>query len=322
MTWEPPADRRPGPALAVCGGRGSGRTTFLRTAARDLGRQGLAVALLERGRGGLDVGRDEGLDDRLRDLLDDHDLVLVEGHEGTPLPKVWLATEGEPAAPLRVRDVLAVLPPGPARGAGFRSLIDAWLPSRWRESPLLGGVLVGGRSERMGRPKQLLRTGGATFLERIVAAITPHVSRVVLLGSGSVPIACGDLERIPDAPGIAGPPAGVLAAMRWARGAAWLIVATDMPLVSSEAVAWLLEERAPGRWAILPRTVATSVEPLFALYEAQSRSLLERAAAAGTAGPAAIAGDARVHTPSVPPALRTAWRNVNDPRALRDLGDH
>ena len=37
--------------------------------------------------------------------------------------------------------------------------------------PLVGGILIGGGSRRMGRPKALLEWDGATFVERIAAAL-------------------------------------------------------------------------------------------------------------------------------------------------------
>ena len=45
----------------------------------------------------------------LAELAASHDVVLVEGHKETPLPKVWLLGPGEVSAPVGVREVLAVL---------------------------------------------------------------------------------------------------------------------------------------------------------------------------------------------------------------------
>src|SRR5208337_1394768 len=106
--------------LAICGWSGAGKTTLLEAVIPELKRRGLAVAVLKHYAHGLDVDRagkdsdrlfragaevalhgpDEalrrarpsGADDlpaTLSALLAHNDLVLVEGHKGTPLPKVW-----------------------------------------------------------------------------------------------------------------------------------------------------------------------------------------------------------------------------------------
>ena len=186
-------------------------------------------------------------------------------------------------------------------------------------APVYGGVLIGGGSTRMGTPKHLLRAGQRTFLEHVVAALEPCVSRLVLLGSGEVPEQCRHLTRLADPPGLAGPLAGMLAAMRWNRDVAWLIAACDLPFVTPAAVAWLLEQRAPGRQAILPRLHDRGVEPLLALYEPQARPLLEELASTGIRAPHRVAEHEFVFTPAPPADLARAWQNVNTPGDLENL---
>jgi molybdopterin-guanine dinucleotide biosynthesis protein A len=59
--------------------------------------------------------------------------------------------------------------------------------------PILGGVLVGGQSRRMGRPKQLVEIGGGTMVEHVVRALSEEVDEVVLLGDSPVPAALANL---------------------------------------------------------------------------------------------------------------------------------
>lgn len=180
--------------------------------------------------------------------------------------------------------------------------------------PVVNGVvLVGESSRRMGRPKQLLVHNGMTFSERAVAAMKNHVDQVVLSGSGQLPEAIEDLLRLADPPGVAGPLAGVLAAMRWAPGAAWVVAACDMPRISEAAVRWLLDQRRPGTWSILPRSREGRVETLLAVYEPQVRSLLEAQAAGGRWGLKHLAEDDRVVCPTPPVELADCWINVNTP---------
>jgi molybdopterin-guanine dinucleotide biosynthesis protein A len=217
-------------------------------------------------------------------------------------------------------------------------------------APVWAGVLIGGAGRRMGAPKQLLRHGGVTLVERAVAALAPHAEGVVLLGGGAVPPALAALPRLADAPwapapggpperaesvaegarsgaaadgSAGGPLAGMLAAVRWRPDAAWVFAPCDLPAIAPAAVAWLLGERRPGRWAVLPRTApGAPVEPLFALYEPPAHRLLEELAAAPPAGraPRRLADHPRVAVVTVPPALARSWAGANTPAELAALG--
>ena len=199
----------------------------------------------------------------------------------------------------------------PSVGAG----VEIIRPEKGR---VFGVVLVGGKSRRMSMPKQLLSHGGVPLAVRAVEAMRPHVEQVVLAGSGPVPDKLRDLHRLPDPPGVAGPIAGLLSAMRWAPESAWVVAACDMPRISGEAVRWLLEQRRPGTWAVLPRSGEDQIEALLAVYEPQSRLLLEVQTAAGRWGPRHLAENERVVCPTPPAELIGAWTNVNTPEEMRD----
>ncbi len=99
---------------------------------------------------------------------------------------------------------------------------------------LLGVVLAGGRSRRMGRDKALLAFGGGTLLQHQVRLLEPLCVRVVV--SGAYP----GFDCIADARPDAGPLAGLLAAGTVWRGAV-LVLPVDMPLMSAEALAELAQ---------------------------------------------------------------------------------
>ena len=340
--------RRPGalePVLAVCGPSGAGKTTLLVDAVARLVARGLRVAVVKHDVHGITVDpaakdsarlfaagadvvlqgpgerlrRDHGGGDlaaELRALVRHHDLVLVEGHRGTPLPKVWLLDEAGCAPGDGVGAVLDVLPRDASRAARFAAFLDSWLDERWAARPVLAALLVGGRSRRMGRPKQLLSHGGRTLGEIAAAALGEVAEKVLLVGAGPRPDALAGLARLTDVEDVPGPLGGMLAALRWQPGAAWIVAACDLPLVTPEAVRWLLAERRPGRWAVLPRLDERGLEPLLALYEPQAHPLLEAVAAAGGRAPNRISRHPAVVTPSPPAELRPAWTNVNSPEDL------
>lgn len=181
---------------------------------------------------------------------------------------------------------------------------------------LWAGLLVGGASRRMGEPKSLLPVAGVPLAERALAAVRSRVIRTVLLGTGKVPATLQRLSRLDDAPEIAGPMAGVLAALRHRPAVTWLVVACDQGWVSPEAVDWLLTQRAPGLAALLPRRSPGRVEPFFALYEPPALALVERLVADGVSSLQRLAGLPGVASPWPPPRLRSAWRDADTPADL------
>jgi molybdopterin-guanine dinucleotide biosynthesis protein A len=111
--------------------------------------------------------------------------------------------------------------------------------------------------------------------------------------------------------------AGLLAAMRWAPRASWLVSACDLPGLRLEALEWLLSTRAPGVWATLPRLPGRQgVEPLLAHYDFRALGPLEALAAQGRYSPSLLADHPKVASPGPPADLAPAWENVNTPDDL------
>jgi len=184
--------------------------------------------------------------------------------------------------------------------------------------PVLGGVLVGGQSRRMGRPKQLVEIGNLTMIEHIVGALSGEVDEVVLLGDGRVPASLEGLAWVADADGCRGPMAGILGALRSRPDARWVVTPCDLPLLRGAAVRWLLQNRRPGAWVVLP-SLGGFVEPLLALYEPEARALVEKAAATGKHALHRLASSPRVVTAEPPDDLRRCWFNANTPNQLASL---
>jgi molybdopterin-guanine dinucleotide biosynthesis protein A len=143
-----------------------------------------------------------------------------------------------------------------------------------------GFVLVGGRSSRMGRDKALL-----PYRNTVLAA---WVARQVELAAGSVTLA-GAPERYMDigCPVIAdlrpgsGPLAGIETALHHSRSDWNLVVACDMPGVSTRLLADLLDHAAQQDCdCLLPLAAKARPEPLCAVWHRRSlpavRAALDR----------------------------------------------
>lgn len=112
-----------------------------------------------------------------------------------------------------------------------------------------GVLLAGGLSRRMGGgDKGLLELGGETLLSRVIARVRPQVGPLILNANGDpgrfseygLPVVADCI------PGFAGPLAGVLTGLEWARafapGTEWVAsFPADAPFLPRDLVARLLE---------------------------------------------------------------------------------
>lgn len=130
----------------------------------------------------------------------------------------------------------------------------------------LGGIFVGGRSRRMGRPKGLLAApDGLPLIERTRALFEAVGVPWVLVGVRPEYAHLGCVALADEPPGV-GPLGGLLALLRHVGDGVAFAVACDMPFISLALLARLVE--APqGPPIVAPRRRATW-EPLFARFDA------------------------------------------------------
>lgn len=143
---------------------------------------------------------------------------------------------------------------------------------------VVGVVLAGGASRRMGREKAALPIGGEPLLRRAVSRLRLALADVLVIGAASVAPLVPDTRIIADAwPGYG--PLGALATALQATDAEWvLLTACDMPFTQPALV------REMARLALNDQTAEVIVlrglhrlEPLHAVYRrACLPSALER----------------------------------------------
>jgi len=151
-------------------------------------------------------------------------------------------------------------------------------------TPLYGLVLAGGRSTRMGRDKAALQYDGRSQLERAAALLTPLVGRcfVSVRADQQADALRARYAQIVDAVSVEGPAAGILSAMQAHPGAAWLVVACDLPFLDAATLQHLIARRDPARPATAYRSSHNGLpEPLCAIYEPAAAAALQAFVAGG-----------------------------------------
>jgi molybdopterin-guanine dinucleotide biosynthesis protein A len=150
---------------------------------------------------------------------------------------------------------------------------------------IIGCILAGGLARRMGGgDKGLIRLDGRPILDHVIARLAPQVDRLVLNANGDparfaaygLPVVADPVE------GFAGPLAGVLAGLHWARAEVpkarhVVTAATDTPFLPRDLVARLL--RAAGEEGADLATAASNgrPHPVFGLWPVSIADDLERA---------------------------------------------
>jgi molybdopterin-guanine dinucleotide biosynthesis protein A len=185
-------------------------------------------------------------------------------------------------------------------------------------APLYGLVLAGGRSRRMLRDKAALEYQGLTQLERTMGLLESRVERAfvsVRAEQRDDPLRAR-YELILDPPEDLGPAGGILAAQRAHPGAAWLVLACDLPFLDARTLDHLIAARAARRAATAYRSSRDGLpEPLCAIYEPASHAALAAALAAGRLCPRKFLINADTELLTLPAA--GALENVNTPEEFQ-----
>lgn len=151
-----------------------------------------------------------------------------------------------------------------------------------------GVLLAGGLSRRMGGgDKCLRRLGGRPILARIAERLAPQVACMVINANGDparfaafgLPVAADVVD------GFAGPLAGVLTGLDWARTQApacrWIAtVATDTPFMPTDLVARLADAVRAGGADLACATSGGRAHPVFGLWPVGLADDLRRAVVA------------------------------------------
>lgn len=131
-------------------------------------------------------------------------------------------------------------------------------------------ILAGGASRRMGSDKSRLLVGGQTFTERIAGTLLQLTDSVTIVGPTAIP----PLQNVVDVYAQWGALGGLHAALDACRREWTIVVACDLPFVTSELFLFLAGVRLDHH-AVVPFQADARPQPLAAIY--RKHPCLERA---------------------------------------------
>ncbi len=183
-------------------------------------------------------------------------------------------------------------------------------------------ILVGGQARRFqGRNKGALVVDGRSILARQIYALSVLTDDILLVGPMTGPAQPG-LRVVPDRVPGAGPLAGLEAALAAARDEHVIVLACDMPFVTTAFLAHMLS-LAPNADAVVPRT-DRGYHPLCAVYSRACHEPVTRRLAEGHLALKDLLHEVRVQTVERDTiarfgAIERLLANVNTPADFDEL---
>ncbi|MEO8562576.1 MAG: molybdenum cofactor guanylyltransferase [bacterium] len=193
----------------------------------------------------------------------------------------------------------------------------------------VGALMAGGAARRFhGAPKGLAVVDGLRIADRALSALRQASDRQIVVANDSqAPNWFPGLRVVPDFEPDLGPLAGLRTALLAADGDALLVVAWDMPFVTSALLATLRRMGEGGASAVVPVSGRRLLpQPLCAYYSAGALHACERLLARGERRAAALfealpdAATLRGHELEALGDPTHLLRSVNTPEELAALG--
>ncbi|MGO8673811.1 MAG: molybdenum cofactor guanylyltransferase, partial [Capsulimonadaceae bacterium] len=175
-------------------------------------------------------------------------------------------------------------------------------------------ILAGGQSRRMGHDKLALKLDGRTLLDRTIDAALGTGHRVVVVGRHGTEEQTANVTFIDDDVLGAGPLAGLVAALAFARPAAVVALAADLPYLDAGGIEWLIEA-ARGALASDGLAVRNNglLEPLFSVYTQQTAERAGQRLGEGRRSLHGLVEEGAFQTLVAPDWIAAQLYNVNEP---------
>lgn len=132
---------------------------------------------------------------------------------------------------------------------------------------IVGVVLAGGASSRMGTDKAMLPLAGSPLISYPVKTLSGVFSEVFVSSGSEKRYSFLGLEEVIDVFANSGPLGGIHSSLLAAQQRPIFVIACDLPFVSRELVEYVLEAREPGRSRIVEWE--GRIQPLLGIYDPQ-----------------------------------------------------
>lgn len=189
--------------------------------------------------------------------------------------------------------------------------------SKETDFPQLNGlVLAGGKSLRMGNPKDKINWHGKEQRYYAADLLAPFCENVFIsCRQDQLEHFDTDYNALTDTFLNMGPFGGILSALRAQRDKAWLVVACDLPLLDKNSLEFLIRSRDAEKAATSYESPFDGLpEPLITIWEPKSYPLLLNFLGLGNTCPRKVLmnSDTLILKPNNPDALM----NVNTPEEM------
>jgi molybdenum cofactor guanylyltransferase len=156
---------------------------------------------------------------------------------------------------------------------------------------MIGAVLAGGLSRRMGEPKAVVELAGRPLVGRVVSTVGSAGLEPIVVAKPDSPLPPLDCRVLSEPSEPRHPLTGLLTALQSSAGRGVVAIACDMPLVPARLLSWLARIEAPAAVC----EVGGRLEPLLGRYSSSTAAVLAEALARGAAMREAVAAlDPRV----------------------------
>jgi len=183
-------------------------------------------------------------------------------------------------------------------------------------SVINGLVLAGGKSTRMGKPKDKINWHGKEQRYYLADLLAPFCDQVYISCREDQSLDCDpNYLFVSDSFSDVGPLAGILSAFKTNPATAWIVIACDLPLLDRDSIEHLINSRNAGKIATAYQNPTDQLpEPLIAIWEPKSYSILNHCLVTGNTSlrKALINNDTSIIKPAKPELLL----NVNTPDEL------
>ena len=180
-------------------------------------------------------------------------------------------------------------------------------------------ILAGGQSRRMGTDKAALEIGGMTLLERTARmALAVNLPALVIGRASPDGWLLPEVTFTEDAEAGLGPLGGLATARRQAQTSV-LALACDLPLLTEDAVRWLIAQAAfQGGPSGLVTVNGGQKEPLFSVYDRACLPLIEARLAAHRRSLHGLIEAGAFAFADAPDWVAAQLANVNTPEEWRE----